>query len=137
MTPLIRLQTVILLLLTLLVAASCASVNTISTNNPRRTNVDYSKIDMNSSLKNSIRVEGVLARDVDGLLQAQVTLQNHGTSPRDVQSRFEWCSGQGMQVDASSTVWNTYTIQPGEILPITGTAGSAKAKDFRFAIKPR
>lgn len=136
MTPLNRLAPMALLLVLPLIAASCTSVNTVSTNNPRRTNVDYSRIDMNPSLKNSIRVEGVLARDVDGLLQAQVTLQNHGISARDVQSRFEWFSARGMQVDESSTVWNTSTLQPGEIRSITGTAGSAKAKDFRFAIKP-
>lgn len=119
-----------------LLMASCQSVNTVTTNNPRRTNVDYSKIDMNPSLKSSIDVQGVLARDVNGLLQAQVTIQNRGVSAKDIQTRFEWFTAQGMQVDASSTVWNTYTIQPGELRSITGTAGNAGAKDFRFAIKP-
>jgi len=126
------------LVITLLVAslASCSSVNTVTTNNPGRTNVDYSKIDMNPVLKSDIRIEGVLARDVNGLLQAQITMQNRTSSAKDIQSRFEWFSAQGMQVDESSTVWNTYTLQAGEVRSITGTAGSARAKDFRFAIKP-
>lgn len=116
--------------------AACKSVNTVATNNPRRTNVDYSRIDMNPGLKNDVRVEGVLARDVNGLLQGQVTLLNRSSSAKDLQTRFEWFSGDGMQVDESSTVWNTYTLQGGEMRSITGTAGSARAKDFRFAIKP-
>ncbi|MEE2907878.1 MAG: YcfL family protein [Planctomycetota bacterium] len=115
---------------------ACKSVNTVATNNPRRTNVDYSRIDMNPGLKNDVRVEGVLARDVNGLLQGQVTLLNRSSSAKDLQTRFEWFSAQGMQVDESSTVWNTYTLQAGEMRSITGTAGSASAKDFRFAIKP-
>ena len=81
-------------------------------------------------------IQGVLSRDVNGLLQAQVTVQNRGLSAKDVQTRFEWFTAQGMQVDSSSTVWNTYTIQPGELRSITGTAGNIDAKDFRFAIKP-
>ena len=116
--------------------AACQSVNTVTTNNPRRTNVDYSRIDMNPGLKNDVRVEGVMASEINGLLQGQVTLLNRSSSAKDIQTRFEWFSGQGMQVDESSTVWNTYTLQPGEMRSITGTAGSAKAKDFRFAIKP-
>ena len=116
--------------------SACGSVNTVTTNNPRRTNVDYSRIDMNPVLKSQIRVEGVMASDVNGVLQGQVTLQNRTSSAKDIQTRFEWFSAQGMQVDESSTVWNTYTIQPGEIRSITGTAGSAVAKDFRFGIKP-
>ena len=119
-----------------LMMTACNSVNTVSTNNPRRTNVDYSKIDMNPVLKSNIRVEGVMAREVNGVLQGQITLQNRSSSAKDIQTRFEWFSGQGMQVDESSTVWNTYTLQPGEIRSITGTAGSAVAKDFRFGIKP-
>ena len=91
---------------------------------------------MNPVLKNDVRVEGVLARDVNGLLQGQVTLLNRSSSAKDIQTRFEWFSAQGMQVDESSTVWNTYTLQAGEMRSITGTAGSANAKDFRFAIKP-
>ncbi|MCH2134239.1 MAG: YcfL family protein [Phycisphaerales bacterium] len=122
--------------LLLLPLAACKSVNTVSTNNPRRTNVDYSRIDLNPGLRNDIRVEGVLARDINGLLQGQVTLLNRSSSAKDIQTRFEWFSGQGMQVDESSTVWNTYTLQAGEMRSITGTAGSAQAKDFRFAIKP-
>ena len=119
-----------------LMMTACNSVNTVSTNNPRRTNVDYSKIDMNPVLKSNIRVEGVMAREVNGVLQGQITLQNRSSSAKDIQTRFEWFSGQGMQVDESSTVWNTYTLQPGEIRSITGTAGSSVAKDFRFGIKP-
>ena len=119
-----------------LLMVSCQSVNTVSTNDPRRTNVDYSKIDMNPSLRNSIDIQGVLSRDVNGLLQAQVTVQNRSLSAKNIQTRFEWFTAQGMQVDSSSTVWNTYTIQPGELRSITGTAGNIDAKDFRFAIKP-
>ena len=122
--------------LMLIVLTGCNSVNTVSTNNPRRTNVYYSRIDMNPVLQSHIRVEGVMARDINGVLQGQVTLQNRSSSAKDIQTRFEWFSGQGMQVDESSTVWNTYTIQPGEIRSITGTAGSPVAKDFRFGIKP-
>ena len=94
------LKPVVLLAGMSLLMASCQSVNTVTTNNPRRTNVDYSKIDMNPSLKSSIDVQGVLARDVNGLLQAQVTIQNRGVSAKDIQTRFEWFTAQGMQVDA-------------------------------------
>ena len=116
--------------------AGCQSTNTVTTNSPRRTNVDYSKINMNPMLERDIQVEGVMSTVVNGLLQGQVTLQNRTSAARDIQTRFEWFSGQGMQVDASSAVWNTYTLQPGEIQSITGTAGNATAKDFRFAIRP-
>lgn len=129
-------KSALLLAVLILSMASCQSVNTVTTDNPRRTNVDYSKIEMNPSLKNSIDVQGVLARDVNGLLQAQVTIQNQGLSPKDIQTRFEWFSATGMQVDSSSVIWNTYTIQPGELRSITGTAGDSSTRDFRFAIKP-
>lgn len=129
-------RTTSLLSLLILTLAACSSVNTVATNNPRRTNVDYTRIDMNPGLRNDIRVEGVMASTANGVLQGQVTLQNRSTSAKDIQTRFEWFTASGMQVDESSTVWNTYTLQPGEIRSITGTAGHAAAKDFRFGIKP-
>ncbi len=115
----------------------CQSTNTVTTGSPRRTNVDYTKINMNPMLERDIRVEGVMSTEVNGLLQGQVTLQNRTSSVRDIETRFEWFSGQGLQVDASSTVWNTSTLEAGEIRSITGTAGSPMAKDFRFAVRPR
>ena len=123
------------LLSSFLMMLSMAGCSTVK-EGPHRTQVDSSRIELAASLENRIQIEGILARRFTDRLQAQVILKNIGNDAAHVQTRFMWFSSTGAPLDDSTAIWEGWVLKPGEDRTITGTAGSAKASDFRLSIQP-
>lgn len=86
-----------------------------------------------------LSVEGaVLRRTGSGFLQAGVNIRNFHTDPCDhdreddfdMQYRFSWFDGDGMDVSADAAHWTSVTIHGGGSVQLQSTAPTAAAVKY-------
>jgi uncharacterized protein YcfL len=82
-----------------------------------------------------INVVEVQKDRVNGLLKAQIAVQNNSPTDRQIEYRFRWFSAGHMQVDTQLSNWNTVYSRAGEIVRLNGTAPNAEVTDFEYDIQ--
>lgn len=76
-------------------------------------------------------------RDVSGLIQAQVVMQNKTRKDLAIEYRFTWLDGDGMVIKTPLTTWMPVNASAKEKLYIKTVAPVKDAVDFECAIRYR
>lgn len=85
------------------------------------------------SLNNIVRIVGVnTATGDEGFLKIQVQVENRTRRARSFTYQVEWFDENGMIIDSPIRVARPRNIEAREVLAITATAPTPRAKDFRI-----
>ena len=76
-------------------------------------------------------------RDVQGLIQAQVVLQNKSRKDLAIEYRFTWLDGDGMVIKTPLTTWMPVNASAKEKVYIKTVAPLKDAADFECSIRYR
>ncbi|MCU0770659.1 MAG: YcfL family protein [Verrucomicrobia bacterium] len=121
----------------LLAAAGCRStaVNTVEPASPTapREMISDKRVLTDQTLNNIVRIVGLNAAMGDeGFLKVQVEVENRTRRARSFTYQVEWFDEHGMIIDSPIRVARPRTIEAREVLLITATAPTPRAKDFRI-----
>lgn len=130
-------KSIALLLLVSLTGAGCRStrVNTVepSESAAQREVVEDRRIIKDRSLSKAVRVIGLnVAAGQEGFLKIQVEVENTSRSLKSFTCSVEWFDENGIFIDLPTANARPRSIEGGEILSITATAPTPRAKDFRI-----
>jgi uncharacterized protein YcfL len=121
----------------ILAATGCrsTSVNTVEpasrTNPPQM--VSDQRVLTDQTLNNIVRIVGVnTATGDEGFLKVQVQVENRTRQARAFTYQVEWFDENGMIIDSPIRAARPRTIEAREVLAITTTAPTPRAKDFRI-----
>lgn len=117
----------------------CASttVNTVDRADPIASPnvVQDRRVVTDESLDRRVSILQVAEGEVSGdLLKIQVTVQNNGSSPRNINYMFEWYDANGMQVSGASSGWRSLRLMGKEQKSISGIAPNPNAVDFNLKL---
>jgi len=85
------------------------------------------------TLNNSVRFFGVnTSTGAEGFLKIQVQAENRTRKARSFTYRVEWFDENGMIIDLPTAAARPRTIEAREVIVITATAPTPRAKDFRI-----
>jgi uncharacterized protein YcfL len=83
------------------------------------------------TLNNIVRIVGVnVATGEEGFLRIQVRVENLTSRARNFTYRVEWFDENGMIIEQPAGVARPRTIEAREVMAITATAPTPRAKDF-------
>ena len=102
---------------------------------PAPAEVPYSYAINNKKLARTIEVTRVDAREIDGLLQAQVTVRNRTKKTARFEYRVEWFDKDGFEITSPVQPWKPEMLygKMEKILMVTAT--SPEAKRYRVALR--
>lgn len=120
-----------------LVVAGCrsTSVNTLepASKSGQPQMISDERVLTDQSLNDSVRFIGVnTVTGAEGFLKIQVQMENVTRKARSFTYRVEWFDENGMIVDLPTASARPRTIEAREVLVITATAPTPRAKDFRI-----
>jgi uncharacterized protein YcfL len=95
------------------------------------------RVILDPALGGSLRVLGVhTTTGADGVLQFQADFQNVSAAARTVLYQIDWLDrdGSSLGINYDDIPW---TLLPRESAPLTMTAPTPLAKDFRLKLRPR
>lgn len=85
------------------------------------------------TLNNIVRIVGVnTATGEEGFLKIQVQVENRTRTARAFTYQVEWYDENGMIIESPIRVARPRTIEAREVVSITATAPTPRAKDFRI-----
>jgi len=119
----------------MLVAAGCATVNSVEPANPesKPKMVNDKRIITDSTLNRIAYVEGVVeGTSPGGLKRVQVTLRNMTSNVASVSYQFNWVDDQGIVISSPTQQWQAVAIEGGQSVPIVSVAPTTTAKDFKL-----
>jgi uncharacterized protein YcfL len=119
--------------------AGCASVNTVEPAHSAATPnyVDDKRVITSSSLNDIAYVKSVNQSVVSGnMLRIQVNIQNMTAAVKNFSYQFQWFDNQGMAITSPAPIWHSVSIEGGQTIPVTETAPTPKAVDWRLSLLP-
>ena len=121
----------------LLVATGCksTSVNTVAPASQagQTQMISDQRVLTDQTLNNIVRIVGVnTATGAEGFLKIQVQMENRTRKARSFTYSVEWFDENGMIIDLPTGVARPRTIEAREVLVVTATAPTPRAKDFRI-----
>jgi len=132
--PILRLLTMAAFLLVL---AGCATVNTVEPANPEAqpNYVSDKQIITDPALRDIARIQSVYFSAVGGdLKRIQVNVQNITAGVKNFNYQFQWFDNQGMAITTPAPIWHSVSIEGGQSIPLTETAPSPQAVDWRLSL---
>ena len=122
---------------TLLVATGCksTSINTVAPASQagQTQMISDQRVLTDQTLNNIVRIVGVnTATGAEGFLKIQVQMENRTRKARSFTYSVEWFYENGMIIDLPTGVARPRTIEAREVLAVTATAPTPRAKDFRI-----
>jgi uncharacterized protein YcfL len=122
----------------LFILAGCATVNTVEPANPeaRPNYVNDKQIITDPSLRDIARIKSVYFAAVGGgdIKRIQVNVQNITSGVKNFNYQFQWFDNQGMAITTPAPIWHSVSIEGGQSLPLTETAPSPQAVDWRLSL---
>ena len=118
-----------------LVGCRSTSVNTIepASKTGQTQMISDQRVLTDQTLNNIVRIVGVnTATGAEGFLKVQVQVENRTRKARSFTYQVEWYDEDGMIIDSPIRVARPRTIEARELLAITATAPTPRAKDFRI-----
>lgn len=73
----------------------------------------------------------------NGLLQAQVRVQNTSQGDLQMEYKFRWLDTKGMEVDTRTATWAQIGVNAKDIVMMQGIAPSRDTKDFILDVRFR
>jgi len=121
----------------LLAVTGCrsTSVNTVepASKSGQTQMISDQRVLTDQTLNNIVRIIGLnTATGAEGFLKIQVQVENLTRKARSFTYRVEWYDENGMLIDLPTAVARPRTIEGREVLVITATAPTPRAKDFRI-----
>jgi uncharacterized protein YcfL len=119
--------------------AGCASVNTVEPANSAATPnyVNDKRVITSSSLNDIAYVKSVNQSIVSGnMLRVQANIQNMTAGVKNFSYQFQWFDNQGMAITSPAPIWHSVSIEGGQTIPVTETAPTPKAVDWRLSLLP-
>lgn len=122
---------------TLLLAPGCRStaVNTVEpvSQTGQTQMISDKRVLTDQTLNNVVRIIGLnTATGDEGFLKIQVQVENRTGRASAFTYQVEWFDENGMIIDSPIRVARPRTIEAREVLAITATAPTPRAKDFRI-----
>lgn len=72
----------------------------------------------------------------EGFLRVQVRLENLERANRQLQYRFQWIDGNGMEITAAKPLWKILTLHGRDIVELEAVSPVQGAEDFRLVLRP-
>jgi len=121
----------------IVLVAGCksTSVNSVEPASPsgQTQMISDQRVLTDQTLNNIVRIIGVnTATGVEGFLKVQVQVENRTRKARSFTYQVEWFDENGMIIDSPTRVAMPRTIEAREVMAITATAPTPRAKDFRM-----
>lgn len=82
-------------------------------------------------------VTEVNAAKRNNLLQAQVRARNETQHDFQMEYRYRWLDGKGMEVDTRTAVWAPVNVNPKEFVIMQGIAPASEVADFILDVRFR
>ncbi|MGF1485147.1 MAG: YcfL family protein [Opitutales bacterium] len=103
--------------------------------NANPTNVTIDQVETDSSLSNKAGILGVReSRTPGGLLRIQAEIFNSTNKRQEVNYRVDWFDQDGIVIDSPMSSWKRISLAGKDTQPITATAPSPNAADFRIKL---
>ena len=121
----------------IVLVAGCrsTSVNSVEPASPsgQTQMVSDKRVLTDQTLNNIVRIIGVnTATGAEGFLKVQVQVENLTRKARSFTYQVEWFDENGMIISSPTRVAMPRTIEAREVMAITATAPTPRAKDFRM-----
>lgn len=130
--PLMILATVLLAGVTGCNSTKVNSVEPAVKSAPRQM-ISDERVLSDQTLNNRVRIVGLnVAEGAEGFLKIQVEVENHTRRAQSFTYRVEWFDETGMIIESPIRVAQPRTIEARELMSITATAPTPRAKDFRI-----
>lgn len=98
----------------------------------------HNTIRINSKIVGGLfEVTEVSATNQNGRLRAQVSAVNRTQRDLQLEYRFRWTNGEGMEIDTRTAVWAPLAVNATERAQIQGVAPQASATDFILDVRFR
>jgi uncharacterized protein YcfL len=127
--------------------AAVALVSLAAGTSSCRTPVTSAGETMESYPSNKVKVNGRLfgqrftitdsavAKGDNGLLKATVSVESLRNRDMQIEFRYRWLDGDGIEVTTGSSIWNARSVGAREKLLMTGIAPSKNVEDFILDVR--
>jgi len=89
----------------------------------------------NPKLARGIQIVDLQHSYAGDLLKAQVTLVSKYSKTLNVQYKFAWFDGQGVEINPDGSPWSPLLIYGNETKSVQGVAPNPSAKEFKIKIR--
>ncbi|PQJ67236.1 hypothetical protein BTO08_07380 [Photobacterium angustum] len=106
---------------------------------------EHAGISIENSNQNVVIGNAVLARSlvfkdahitkVNGLMQASVEAINKVNTDLNLQYRFYWYDGQGLEISGSAAPWHSFALAGNGKVILQGVADKAEATQYRIYVR--
>jgi uncharacterized protein YcfL len=122
------------------VLAGCAAPNTTAitaTVAPDESGIyqQYLQTD-NTRLARQVLLDNVRTdQTANGMLRARLTVTSSRNKTMQLQYKFAWFDGNGIEIDPDAEPWRVLTLEGRDTRPIIGVAPSGAAESFRLRVR--
>ncbi|HCH01615.1 MAG TPA: DUF1425 domain-containing protein [Vibrio sp.] len=118
----------------LVALAGCSSSNTAGL---RIDSASQQVLYSDSALDDDLTIDNIDTQENNGNTRGLVKITNNSQDTQNLQYRFYWYDGQGLEVNAKQGAWRQFILRGYESMTLSEVSVNPNATDFRIQIRPQ